>query len=493
MEWSKPKCLNDAPGCRAAHSCDIVGSILYIFGGWNGKKALNDMHMLDTFSMRWSVVQKTPTTPGCRNNHTTVSVNHLIYVHGGHDGDKWLNDLHVFDTKKEDWFTPELKGKLPSARACHTLSYVNNKLYMFGGYDGETCFFDIEVLDLDTYTWTQVEVSGKVPLARNAHTMTVLGTKLYLFGGHSGNIHLRDLHIFDTGTLTWLEPEITGTITPKGLRGHTASLIRNRILFFGGYDGKGRSKDLYILNLEQLSWSHPEETDKTPLGRQRHTAVAVGRRQLFVFGGFDGNNWLNDLYVLNVPRYELEEMKDESIRQLVTNLRGLVDDSTFSDVTFLIEEKKIHAHKAILSAQCEHFRAMFSSGMKESQETVISIDDWSHSAYHQMIEFLYTGTIHDLSPEQALDVLGLADAYTLGNLKVLCESILTANVSTENVCDYLMYAHQYSASDLQQSCFDYVVLKFEEVNETEGFERLKHFPNLLMDVSRKLFELSKVK
>lgn len=34
-------------GCRAAHSCDKVGNNLYIFGGWNGKKALNDLYVLD--------------------------------------------------------------------------------------------------------------------------------------------------------------------------------------------------------------------------------------------------------------------------------------------------------------------------------------------------------------------------------------------------------------------------------------------------------------
>lgn len=110
-------------------------------------------------------------------------------------------------------------------------------------------------------------------MARNAHTMTVLGTKLFLFGGHSGNKHLKDLHIFDTETLTWTEPLIYGS-PPKGLRGHTANLIGNKIYLFGGYDGRGRSfkkiipsNDLYVLNTDNMRWSHPTEGDKAPAGR----------------------------------------------------------------------------------------------------------------------------------------------------------------------------------------------------------------------------------
>ena len=35
-------------------------------------------------------------------------------------------------------------------------------------------------------------------------------------------------------------------------------------------------------------------------GRQRHSAALVGSKKLYIFGGFDGNKWLSDLYVLDV-------------------------------------------------------------------------------------------------------------------------------------------------------------------------------------------------
>ena len=66
MAWYTPSAQNDPPsnsqskanqltsaGCRAAHSCDKVGNSLYIFGGWNGKKALNDLYALDLDRLIW--------------------------------------------------------------------------------------------------------------------------------------------------------------------------------------------------------------------------------------------------------------------------------------------------------------------------------------------------------------------------------------------------------------------------------------------------------
>ena len=40
-------------------------------------------------------------------------------------------------------------------------------------------------------------------------------------------------------------------------------------------------------------------------------------------------------------------------------IRALVNDDEFSDVTFLIENQPVYAHRAILAQRCEHFAAMF--------------------------------------------------------------------------------------------------------------------------------------
>lgn len=469
------------PGPRAAHSCNLVGTKLYVFGGWNGKKGLNDLHRLDVLTMEWDTPVVTGTPPTTRNNHATFVVGTRLYVHGGHDGSKWLADLHMLDTETNEWSIPVVAGTPPSARACHTTTLLARKVYMFGGYDGTKCFNDLDVLDIDTMTWIQPRVTGVLPQARNAQTVTVVGTKLFLFGGHSGNKHLRDLNVLDTETMSWTQPEVKG-VTPPGLRGHTANRIGQKIFLFGGYDGRGRSNDLFLLDTETMMWEHPAVTETTPTGRQRHTACVVGNKKLFVLGGFDGFRWLTDLHVLDVGKLEESAITNAAVSSLLSNLRRLLNNSTlFPDVTFVVEGRPIYAHRALLAVRSEHFHGMFTSGMKESREREVVIPEWGYTTFLCMLEFLYTGSVRDLSAEVALELMGLADHSALDGLKALCESTLVHSVDAENVCTLFSRAHNTHAADLKRFCLDYIFKHFETV---KAFDELSNQPALLLEVTK---------
>ena len=57
-----------------------------------------------------------------------------------------------------------------------------------------------------------------------------------------------------------------------------------------------------------------------------------------------------------------------SVANLAEDYRKMVNNETFSDVEFLVDGKTIYAHKVILSARCDYFRAMFQHSMKESKK-----------------------------------------------------------------------------------------------------------------------------
>lgn len=488
MAWYQPRMKYPAgikadtvPGPRAAHSCNLIGSTLYVFGGWNGKCGLNDLHALNVESMEWSVPVCHGTVPSTRNNHATFVYGAKLYIHGGHDGVKWLADLHCLDTETLTFSTPAVSGVVPSARACHTTTLLGRKVFCYGGYDGSRCFNELDMLDLDTMTWLQPRVSGTIPQARNAQTMTVVGSKLFLFGGHSGNKHLRDLHVLDSETLTWSQPEMKG-ILPPGLRGHTANLIGDKIFLFGGYDGRGRSNDLYLLNTKDFRWEHPVANESTPAGRQRHTACLVASKKLFVMGGFDGFKWLNDLHVLDVGKLEESAITSASVTSLLDDLRHLVNNpAMFPDVTFMVEGEPVVAHRAVLCARSEHFRAMFASGMRESREAVIPYGaGWSRAAFVAMMEFLYTGSVRDLSPVIAADLMGLADHSAIDGLKALCETALMHSVDTSNVCTLLVTAHRCTAPELKRFCMEFIYKNPEAV----PLHELATEPTLLLDITK---------
>lgn len=486
--WSQPEFNSDGPvegpGPRAAHSCDLIGNKLYVFGGWNGKQALNDLYVLDFNTMTWSLRDLTGNGPSSRNNHSIAMVGVQLFIHGGHDGTAWLKDLYTLNTDTGRWDLPSISGISPSSRACHTLTRVERKLYMFGGYDGKKCFNDVDILDLDTMAWIRPHVHGGLPKPRNAHTMTAVGEKIYLFGGHSGTKHLQDIHILDTKQMRWESPDIGGA-PPPGLRGHTANVIGSKIYVFGGYDGVSRTSDLHILNLEERQWEHLHMKEGAPHGRQRHTACLVGSQKLYVFGGFDGLKWRDDMQILDVGKLQEHEITSNATSSLLENMRLLLNnENLFPDVTFIVEGRPVYAHRAILSAQCDQFHAMFMSGMKESRESEIQIPNWSHNAFLAMLEFLYTGSVSNFTADLAIDLIGLADQYTLAALKALCENVLTHNVDCENVCSLFRCGHRFSALNLKRYCMNFIIKNFEMVSASRGLEELSSEPQLLLEVTR---------
>jgi len=326
--------------------------------------------------------------------------------------------------------------------------------------------------------------------------MTVISSKLYLFGGHSGNKHLTDLHVFDAQKLQWSQPEILGS-PPPGLRGHSANLIGRKIFLFGGYDGKGRTNELNVLDTAEGKWlrpTWPTESPHTPPGRQRHSASLIGSKRIYIFGGFDGSRWLNDLHILDVGRLEESALNEVAVHSLLENMRRLLDAPDFSDITFVVQAQRIYAHKAILVAQCEHFRAMFSGGrFAESSQAEVEIPEWSHVAFKAMLEWLYTGCMpRELSAAHLTELLSLADHYTLDGLKHVCENVLVHSVEIENACALLRHADQYMASELKKYCLTYIIKNFDQVSYAQGFDELTAQPTLLLEVTRGLATKDKV-
>lgn len=71
---------------------------------------------------------------------------------------------------------------------------------------------------------------------------------------------------------------------------------------------------------------------------------------MFIFGGFDGCKWLNDICILDIGKVEENEINNEAVNSLIENMRKIINNPTFADVVFQVEGKPVYAHKAILSA-----------------------------------------------------------------------------------------------------------------------------------------------
>ena len=87
-----------------------------------------------------------------------LSINHNLYIFGGWDGSKRLNDLFTLDTERMEWteITTD-PATTPSPRAGMSLTNLDNKLVLFGGSGHSAlCYNDIHIYNPTTECWHQV-------------------------------------------------------------------------------------------------------------------------------------------------------------------------------------------------------------------------------------------------------------------------------------------------------------------------------------------------
>jgi hypothetical protein len=198
-----------------------------------------------------------------------------------------------------------------------------------------------------------------------------------------------------------------------------------------------------------------------PGRRAGHTATAVNRK-IYIFGGSCGSDYLNDFYVLDTdppPRARVTE--PTSLHLIERRLRHFFNDEEFSDVTFIVQGQKVYGHKMVLSIVSDCFRAMFTSGFRESESMEIEIPDCSHEAFLAVMEYIYTGTppkgdtraaSREANLNRLVEILELADRFFLDNLKQICETLLQSLVTAETNEYLLQVAQKTNAMQLQAVC-----------------------------------------
>mmetsp|Transcript_16072 Transcript_16072/g.54796 ORF Transcript_16072/g.54796 Transcript_16072/m.54796 type:complete len:644 (+) Transcript_16072:153-2084(+) len=194
------------PG-RSGHSATAMGkNKLVVFGG-RRQALLNDLHFLNTDTMKWNTPQVKGTIPS-REGHAACAVREEIVVFGGHTGvgtTGLASDVYHLKFETMQWVAVTTLGGAPSPRRGHTISASEDgrKLWVFGGFDGAGVLGDLHVLEMDRQTWTTVSTTGVGPSPREGHAATVVNKYFMVCGGHDGQRRLSDAYVLDTETLEW--------------------------------------------------------------------------------------------------------------------------------------------------------------------------------------------------------------------------------------------------------------------------------------------------
>jgi len=155
------------------------------------------------------------------------------------------------------------------------------------------------------------------------------------------------------------------------------------------------------------------------------------------------------------------------------SLKLAFDEPDTADVKFVVEEKEIHVHRAVLKIRCEHFRSMFQEHWEEgnSDSGTIDIRHFTYPVYRAFLQYLYTDEV-ELPPEDAIGLLDLANSYCEQQLKRRCERIIRQGITVDNVAMLYATAIKYQARELEEFCFKFSLNHMTAVAQTEAFGKL---------------------
>ena len=167
------------------------GSLLYLFGGWDGERYLADGFVYDPSTDSWRDLP--PMKQGRVDATGGVSANRF-YVVGGFDGETELAICESFDPAANTWSDcPEMLA----ARAGAGATVLGNKLlYVLGGGLEDDVVYG-EVYDPRDDSWQQVEMPMlDQDLAWYDLGVTSVETRIYAIGGRSEGEILSEIYIF---------------------------------------------------------------------------------------------------------------------------------------------------------------------------------------------------------------------------------------------------------------------------------------------------------
>ncbi|EPS95476.1 hypothetical protein FOMPIDRAFT_1038481 [Fomitopsis schrenkii] len=198
------------PPPRRAHTTVLYKGKVWVFGGGNGMEALNDLWTLDctgpTERMRWEHVETRGRRPLPRGYHTANLVGNVMVVVGGSDGRECFSDIWCLNLDTLWWSQPKLETSY--RRLSHTSTQVGSYLFIMGGHDGSQYTSELLLFNLVALSFEPRTTAGKPPSPRGYHVSFLADSRLFIFGGFNGNEVFDDVNILDLAGAAYL-PQVT--------------------------------------------------------------------------------------------------------------------------------------------------------------------------------------------------------------------------------------------------------------------------------------------
>lgn len=141
------------------------------------------------------------------------------------------------------------------------------------------------------------------------------------------------------------------------------------------------------------------------------------------------------------------------------------------DVTLVAGNRRIKAHRLVLSAASDYFAAMFTSPVLEATQEEVALRDMDSDALLTLVNYCYTGSL-ELHEDTVEVVLSTAHHLLLTEVVEVCCDFLTKQLHPANCLGIQLFADTQGCSDLHRLASKYTAEHFQEVMHHQEFVQL---------------------
>lgn len=171
-----------------------------------------------------------------------------------------LSSQHLFQGNKLNIYKKDIKINednifMPNIDSKNSLNIKYEGIYIFGGLDEnykETNNLFILHCFRNPLVLLEPKISGRPPAPRQMATMNYNKILNYItiYGGKNINQVFGDLIILDIMNFQWINVQLFGASISKGIVGHCAGIINDKLYIFGGCDETNKYTQAKLLSVE---------------------------------------------------------------------------------------------------------------------------------------------------------------------------------------------------------------------------------------------------
>ncbi len=204
--------------CSAVYSHGLI----YVFRGGDGEGYHNDVYTIHPQTHELAHVEPRGPPPPARANHAGVLIGDSVYIAGGWNGTKRMNDMHRFHIPTHTWW--EVSTRLPLALSGMTLTHyrmanVKDYIVLYGG-DGDHARQEgmpyrqnkhIYIFDLEKEEWSEHSLDNEEEAEkpyRTGHCLVSFrpdSPEMFLIGGSCNRVYPQNSIVIN---LTGFEPNV---------------------------------------------------------------------------------------------------------------------------------------------------------------------------------------------------------------------------------------------------------------------------------------------